>query len=883
MFHQKKNLSIRIWKIVLLAVLLSTSSFCAVSLFLARNGIKHSIQQRMIDIANCASGSVDGDSLRRITVNEIGSAGYRKINNTLAIFLNNIEAEYIYAVHIEEDGSFTISIDPSMEDVLEFGSQIETTDALLSASKGVTAVDDFPTTDEWGTFYSAYSPVFDSNGEVAGIIGVDFTKDWYESQINEQNRQILISFLVILSGCLLIVGTMCLFTIRTITRPIDQLTKVAAQYKNGDFSQKIEIYEEEKMGILSSTLQSMSTSLTEQIHKAEDANKAKSNFLANMSHEIRTPINAVLGMNEMILRESKEPEIRAYSENIKSAGTTLLNIINDILDFSKIEAGKMEITKVNYDLFDLLNDLVNMIHPRLDAKNLELKLAFNPDIPKNLSGDPVRIKEIISNILTNAAKYTEKGSVTFSVDYSKPEDAPDSILLLVSVKDTGIGIKPDDMKKLFSEFERIEEKRNRNIEGTGLGMSITQNLLIMMGSVLEVESTYGEGSNFHFALKQEFFGDEVLGDFEALSHTNAKHSSEYKEVFTAPNASILVVDDNPMNLIVFKNLIKKTLIATDTANSGDESLSMMQDKKYDIIFMDHMMPNKDGIATLQELKQQADNPNLNTPVVCLTANAISGARNEYISAGFDNYLTKPIDPNLLEEMIIKYLPSELVIFSKDDQYTANDTAQDTAKDTAQPAEPATSGKLEPLKDQNLIDVKAGLENSGDEAGFLSMLGIFLSYADENVEELNRFYSEEDFENYTIKIHALKSSSRIIGALGLANDAQVLENAGKAKDFDIIRNGHDAYVKKFLEVTKLLEQVLEKSKSQETEVEASSWLLNEAYYQIKKYAETGDYDAIDNIYREMADYTIPLEAISFWDQVKEACQARDSAKIKSLLG
>ena len=234
-------------------------------------------------------------------------------------------------------------------------------------------------------------------------------------------------------------------------------------------------------------------------------------------------------------------------------------------------------------------------------------------------------------------------------------------------------------------------------------------------------------------------------------------------------------------------------------------------------------------------------------------------------------------------MIIKYLPSELVIFSKDDQYTANDTAQDTAKDTAQPAEPATSGKLEPLKDQNLIDVKAGLENSGDEAGFLSMLGIFLSYADENVEELNRFYSEEDFENYTIKIHALKSSSRIIGALGLANDAQVLENAGKAKDFDIIRNGHDAYVKKFLEVTKLLEQVLEKSKSQETEVEASSWLLNEAYYQIKKYAETGDYDAIDNIYREMADYTIPLEAISFWDQVKEACQARDSAKIKSLLG
>ena len=877
MFHQKKNLVIRIWKIVLLAVLLSTSSLCVVTMVFGQSGVKHAIQQRMIDIANCASGSVNGDSLKRITVNEISSAGYHNINNTLAIFLNNIEPQYIYAIRIEDDGRFTISVDPSMESTQEFGATIETTDALISASKGTAAVDNFPTSDKWGTYYSAYSPVFDSNGDVAGIIGVDFPKEWYEEQLRLQRRMIFITYLVILFVCLPIIGVMCLLTIRTITRPIDQLTSVASQYQKGDFSHEIEIYDEENMGILSSALRSMASSLTAQIQKAEEANNAKSSFLANMSHEIRTPINAVLGMNEMILRESTEPEIRNYSEHIKSASTTLLNIINDILDFSKIEAGKLELTPAEYDLHTMLSDLVIMIQPRLDAKGLALILDFDPDTPRDLYGDSKRIKQIITNILTNAAKYTEEGSVTFKAGFEKPEDDPDTINLLISIKDTGIGIKPEDMEKLFSKFERIEEKRNRNIEGTGLGMSITQSLLDMMGSELEVESIYGEGSNFHFALRQKVAGPELLGDFKTLDEPSAGQDYVYREKFTAPGACILVVDDNPMNLMVFKNLIKKTLITTDTAASGDESLDMMRDKKYDIIFLDHMMPNKDGITTLQEMKQMPDNPNLNTPVICLTANAISGVRDEYISAGFDDYLTKPIDPDILEDMLLRYLPPELI-----EEATTNDSSVNNGSSVAGGSQ--ISEALTPLLDQDLINMKAGIDASGGKDCFISMLEIFSKNADSNLEELCRFFSREDFENYTIKIHALKSSARIIGALGLSEDAQKLENAGKAGDHETIRRDHETYVKKFHQVTELIDQVLRKqNESRDTKPVACSLLINEAYAQIKKSAKVMDYDTIEYVYKEMSAYTIPEDAAPLWTQVKDAFDSLDYEKIGSLLG
>ena len=400
--------------------------------------------------------------------------------------------------------------------------------------------------------------------------------------------------------------------------------------------------------------------LIDMSQRALAASEAKSSFLSNMSHEIRTPINAVLGMNEMILRECEDSNILMYAENIRTSGNTLLGIINDILDFSKIEAGKMEIILVDYDISSVISDLVNMIKARAEDKGLTLVLDMDRKLPKLLHGDEVRIKQIITNILTNAVKYTEKGTVTFGIGFEELPDDPDSIILDVYVKDTGIGIKKEDMKKLFSEFERIEEKRNRNIEGTGLGMNITKRLLEMMGSSLKAESIYELGSKFSFRLRQGVVKWEELGDYEAAYKASLGRHERYKETFTAPDAQVLVVDDTPMNLTVFKNLLKKTGVKIDTADSGDDGLRMSYDKKYDMIFLDHMMPKKDGIETLHELRSRPKDPNLLTPVVCLTANAISGAREQYLSEGFDDYLTKPIDPGRLEEMLVKYLPSDKV-------------------------------------------------------------------------------------------------------------------------------------------------------------------------------------------------------------------------------
>ncbi len=394
--------------------------------------------------------------------------------------------------------------------------------------------------------------------------------------------------------------------------------------------------------------------------KAKAASDAKSAFLSNMSHEIRTPINAVLGMNEMVLRESNDETIITYAENIQTAGTTLLSLVNEILDISKIEAGRMEIIPVEYDISSGINDIVHMIQPRADEKGLVLELDIDSNIPCRLYGDEVRIRQILTNILTNAVKYTEKGKVTFTLGFDKIENEPDSIIIKAYIRDTGIGIKKENIPLIFSEYERFDEERNRHIEGTGLGMPITQKLLNMMGSTLEIESEYGKGSVFGFRLKQKVVNHQPLGDYQLSYKKNLAKRKKYKAQFTAPDARVLVVDDTKMNLFVFKSLLKQTKVQIDTATSGDEGIAAAVKNEYDIIFLDHMMPRKDGIETLKELKETDNNSSKDAVIICLTANAISGMRDQYISAGFDDYLTKPIDSVKLEEMMMRYLPDEKV-------------------------------------------------------------------------------------------------------------------------------------------------------------------------------------------------------------------------------
>lgn len=412
--------------------------------------------------------------------------------------------------------------------------------------------------------------------------------------------------------------------------------------------------------------------LEEQKRIADDANKAKSSFLANMSHEIRTPINAVLGMDEMILRESREKSILSYAHDIKTAGRTLLSLINDILDFSKIEEGRMEILPTQYELSSLVGDVSNMIRERARKKGLSFEVDVDSNIPYVLYGDDIRIRQIMLNLLTNAVKYTEEGYVRLGLGYEKRSE--DEIDLLVSISDSGIGMKESDMDSLFSPFERIEESRNRNVEGTGLGMSIVKQLLALMGSGLKVESEYGKGSSFAFAIRQKVVKWSPVGDYLSRYESEISNSVQYHELFHAPDASILVVDDTEVNLDVIKNLLKKTLINVDTATSGREALVYVKRKSYDLVFIDHMMPELDGIETLKLIKEQLPDP----PVcIALTANAVSGAREKYLNAGFADYLSKPVDGKHLEELIRSYLPEDKI--RSGDEATMAATASDLEK------------------------------------------------------------------------------------------------------------------------------------------------------------------------------------------------------------
>lgn len=407
---------------------------------------------------------------------------------------------------------------------------------------------------------------------------------------------------------------------------------------------------------------------------ANQANEAKSQFLSTMSHDIRTPMNAIVGMNEMILRNSHDEEILTYANNIKMAGTTLLAIIKDILDFSKIEAGKMELVLESYNFVSLLNDLVNMVTCKAEEKGLFFELNVDRNIPRVLIGDEIRIKQIITNILSNAVKYTKEGGITFTITSTKSDKRQDEVILHVEIKDTGVGIKKEDLDKLFIAFERIEEKKNRDVEGTGLGMAIAQSFLNMMGSKIYVESEYGVGSVFSFELRQTVVDWEAIGEYDEAFKQFRSEQKEYKAKFEAPEAKILIVDDTEINLKVLISLLRETKIQIDTADSGDACISKFKTKHYDIIFLDHMMPGKDGIETIKEMRTLNDTANENTPVICLTANAISGMREKYIEAGFDDYLTKPIDTVKLENMILNYLSPDLVVLNNEDKRTESFTA-----------------------------------------------------------------------------------------------------------------------------------------------------------------------------------------------------------------
>ncbi len=586
--------------------------------------------------------------------------------------------------------------------------------------------------------------------------------------------------------------------------------------------------------------------------KADEANRAKSTFLAKMSHEIRTPINAVIGMNEMILRDSTEQNVISYATDVKSASATLLSTINDILDLSKIESGKMELVLTEYDVSSMLYDVVNMMSRKAKDKGLDFQVEIDENLPSRLYGDDVRIKQILINIINNAIKYTETGSVKLSV---RGEVFDTDVRLRFDIEDTGIGIRQEDMNKLFAEFERIDVQRNKNIEGTGLGMSIIVQLLTLMDSKLQVESVYGEGSRFYFDLYQEIRNQEVIGNLE--QRITRQQVDAYQVSFVAPDAKILLVDDYLTNRKVCKSLLRDTQIQVDEAAGGYECIEMVKAKKYDLIMLDHMMPDLDGIETLHQLQQlgviEANNP----PVIALTANAIAGAEEMYISEGFTGFLSKPIRSEKMEEMLMRLLPKELV------------------KKTEEIIE-SSSKKKEENPQIDGIDSQYALLNLKDEALFEEMVKEFIITAKKDAAELDELFDgvmdskddEESLRQYRVKVHAMKNCGATIGALQLFALAKVLEYAARDGEIETLQSVHGIFIKQWNALVEVLKEVFAKEEVKE-KLPFQPTVFQESFLMLEEAMEVCDIDTADQVMQALSYYDIPEEMQNDYEELKIA--------------
>lgn len=511
--------------------------------------------------------------------------------------------------------------------------------------------------------------------------------------------------------------------------------------------------------------------------EAEAANMAKSSFLANMSHEIRTPINAILGMNEMILREEKDPAIRGYAGNIQASGNSLLSIVSDVLDISKIESGKLEIIPVDYEVNSLISDCCNMAAGRAKAKELELLVECADNVPMKLCGDETHIRQIIVNLLTNAVKYTEKGTVKLIVSGRFTDGG---FVLKVDVSDTGIGIAEENLPQLFTQFQRFDLQRNRNIEGTGLGLSIVKRLCDLMSGTITARSVLGSGSTFTVELPQKVVDSTPCGGVNLNYSAGAEH--EYHHSFEAPEARILAVDDLPVNLLVIANLLKETRIKIDTAGSGRECLDKCSQQKYDLILMDHMMPEMDGVLTFEKLHGDKSSPNFETPVIMLTANALAGMREQYMDVGFADYVSKPVRGAKLEEAIRRNLPESLI-------------------KPASPEIPAEAVSTEPSGFADIcgavpeLNVNAALQYC---CGSAELLNDLLHDFTENdhFSDLKAAFEEKRWEDYRRHAHSLKSTSLMIGLTGLSERARASELALKGGCTEFAELNHDSLIEEY---------------------------------------------------------------------------------------
>ncbi|MCH5260517.1 MAG: response regulator, partial [Lachnospiraceae bacterium] len=657
-----------------------------------------------------------------------GVLGINFYMNTLRDILDESHGESGYAFLVKENGTMIGHINPEYRVEYVQSHDISANvhdlpyDKLYSQSGLVTIKD----------YDGKYKVCLTMDEEVSGD-RIIMVRDWWE--IYGGAIQYTILFIVLLGGCILVVNRVISNMIHWQRNANEELKKAAESAIQGE--------------------------------------QAKSRFLSNMSHEIRTPINAILGMNEMILREYKDPQLLTYSGNIRNSGKMLLTLVNDILDMTKIESGKMELIPTEYKTADLLLNLWNVIYLRAKDKNLTLSFTLDETIPGTLYGDDVRIKQIVTNLLTNAVKYTHKGGVKLHAAYEMQGE--DMITLIISVNDTGIGIREEDMGKLFENFQRLDENKNRNIEGTGLGMSITMMLLKMMDGDIDVESVYQEGSTFTVRIPQKVIDNEPAGDFESIRNRHPLTDAKHYGSFEAPEANILVVDDNPLNLVVFTSFLKVTKMSIVTAESGKKCLELVKDRPFHIIFMDHMMPEMDGVETFHEIQKLKGSPNEKTPVIALTANAVAGAKEYFLEEGFTDFLSKPLDSGKLEQMIVTYLPEEL-IHEKEDEVGEN-IAEESGNESGAGTE---SGGIDYSRYQEYgIDIEDGIAKmAGNWKLYLDMIEMFIDRKWRQ-DQLKQFLTEQNAEDYRILVHALKGDAKMLGIARLGDLAYEHEKQSDA--------------------------------------------------------------------------------------------------------
>lgn len=585
--------------------------------------------------------------------------------------------------------------------------------------------------------------------------------------------------------------------------------------------------------------------------QTEDANRAKTNFVSNMSHEIRTPMNSIVGITEILLRSRHSPKEQEYLLNIQSSGRVLLTIINDVLDCSKMEAGKMQLFDEPYDTCSLFHDLRISMENRIGHSGLELIYDIDQDIPCKLKGDMGRIRQVIINLVNNAIKYTEKGSVRFSVHVRQKNT--DKVMLYYEVADTGIGIRKEDQKILFDAFQRVEMDRNRYVEGTGLGLTISQNLVNMMGGVIEVESEYGKGSRFFFTIEQTIIDPTPVS---AVNYNGQKDNVTEKEaecLFIAPEAHILLVDDNELNLVVAKELLKPLRMQIDTAENGLQAVKMVRGSQYDLVLMDHMMPVMDGIEAAKAIRALPEDKYQKLPIIALTANAMVDARKEFLNAGMNGFVAKPIDFARICNQLKLWLPKDLV----------RDVPKEEAKKLL--ADDLSDREIQPEDPQMGFSFEEGVKHCGSKAALMKTIRIFYRTIDSKANKIEQCLKEGLISDYVIEVHALKSSALLIGAVPLSEAAKELEDYGKQGKTEVLEEKTPDVLTLYRDLKNILRPYAEKEEDAKKEFSDGEWIT--ALQQIHQCVEQFDLDGVDQIMEQLEEYQVPECIRESMDQLR----------------